>query len=291
MVRRRPSGSEGCGGLQTYPCDVSVEGVSREPDAPAFNRDETVWRGALPGLGSVTVDADGSVRAAADRASEEDEAALRHGWGELLSFAHRGFSLAQGAAVTDGERPDGSPEPALLLTGDAHDVADVLLVLCARGWRLLSDRPTPVSWQDDRLIAQPKQAPLLVAAQRAAAADLAGEPVRDGSNAVAVTVPRALDPAPVAGIVQVQRRRPDEEPFAEVLGQRRFERAATLMLHGALAPGHGSGEAAAEGGEAVVAEHVRLAALPSAVVRLDGPADESAIDLLVTWWTAVGGAP
>jgi hypothetical protein len=63
------------------------------------------------------------------------------------------------------------------------------------------------------------------------------------------------------------------------------------MLHGALAPDHGAGDAGAESGEAMVAEHVRLAALPSALVRLDGPADEAAVDLLVAWWTAAGGSP
>ena len=274
-----------------YPFPVSETPVPHDHGGPVLDRDGPVWHGVLPGLGRIQIDADGALDVSAAHASEEDETALRHGWGDLLAFAHRGFSMAQGAAVTQGGRPDGSPGPALLLTGDAHDIADVVLVLCARGWRLLSDRPTPVAWQDDTLVAQPRPAPLVVAAQRAAGAGLAGRPVRAGSNAVAVTVPRAVEPAPVAAIVQVQRRRPDEAPFAEVLGQRRFERAATLMLHGALAPDHGAGDAGAESGEAMVAEHVRLAALPSALVRLDGPADEAAVDLLVAWWTAAGGSP
>ncbi|MHB8796768.1 MAG: hypothetical protein ACYC90_15100, partial [Candidatus Nanopelagicales bacterium] len=53
-----------------------------------------------------------------------------------------------------------------------------------------------------------------------------------------------------------------------------------LMLRGALAPG-GPADA---GPQEVFAEHLRLAALPSAVIRLDGRDDALAADRLADWW-------
>ena len=266
---------------------MSESGTTRAVTGPIHDRAGTIWRGSLPGLGSVEVAADGSVTVAADHpdGTGDEAAALLHGWGELLSFAHRGFAMAQGACLA----PPGSAPGALLVCGDAHDVAAVVLSLTARDWALISDRPTPTRWEDGALVAHPRPAPLVVGERMAAESGRTGTPVRAASTAVAVDVSRALSPAPVTRVVLVQRRRPDEDTFAMLTGHRRFERAASLMLRGALSPRTPQGvapdeDALADDTASVVAEHLRLAELPSAVVRIDTAGNDDAVHRLLEWW-------
>lgn len=244
---------------------------------PVLDRSGPTWRGSLPGLGSLLVAPDGALTILpADRdPAGEQAAALRHGWGDLLAHARRGFAMASGAAMVPGDPSLG----ALLVCGDAHDVATVVLWLSRRDWLLLSDRPTPTQWQGGRLVAHPRSAPLVMARQRAVEAGAPHAPIRAQSNSVAVDIPRSSAPAPIRALLRVQRRHPHEEPFTELVGHRRFERAASLMLGGILAP-------EAEPEDSVVAEHLRLAGLPSAVMRIDGTEDGSAIGRLQAWWGA-----
>ncbi|MHB1163629.1 MAG: hypothetical protein ACYC3K_00110 [Candidatus Nanopelagicales bacterium] len=242
---------------------------------PALDRSGAMWQGSFAGLGVVTVDPDGrlatSVAGADDDGRRAD--ALGHGWGGLLSWARRGFALAHAASLASGGR-------GLLVTGEADDVAATLLGLARLGFAVVSDRPAPTRWIDGGLVAFPRDAPVLVPRRRAEQAGLIGTPVREGSTCVAVDLPRGLAAVQVVAIAHVVRQRPDEEALDRLAGTGRFERAAALMLRGALAPG-GPADA---GPQEVFAEHLRLAALPSAVIRLDGRDDALAADRLADWW-------
>jgi hypothetical protein len=241
---------------------------------PSLDRTGPVWRTVLPALGAIAVAADGqfSVVAELPDADGGKTRALTHGWGELLSHARLGHSLALGAAVV----PADDPNRVLLVCGDAHDVAAVVLDLSSRGWRLLSDRPTPTVWRNEQLIAISRPAPLVVSQQRAEAAGLYFTPVRLGSTAVVIDIKRETANGPIDALVQVQRRRPGEPPFDLLTGHRRFERAANLMLGGALAPDIDTDPSA-------VIDHVRLATIRAAVARIDSATDD-AVDHLVRWW-------
>lgn len=250
---------------------------------PELARHEPAWTGAFPGLGTLMVAPDGQVSTQADDPDESGygAAALRHGWGDLLSWARRGFALANAASL-------GSGEDGLLVTGEPDDVAATLLGLARHGFLILSDRPAPTRWTEGSLVAHPRAAPILVPRRRAEQAGLAGTPVREGSTSVAVGLPRGVDPVRVAGIAHVVRQRPDEEALDHLAGTRRFEQAATLMLRGALAPAAPADPDPQE----VFDEHLRLAALPSVVIRLEGRDDALAADRLADWWrTIVDPAP
>ena len=245
------------------------------PPSVALDRSGTDWLGTFPGLGTVVVSPDGHVEVhpVDDGPTGEKAAALRHGWGELLASTRRGHSLALGAALVSADASAG----ALLVCGTAHEVAPVVLALTGVDWTLLSDRPTPTSWEDGRLIAHPRPAPFVMAFERAADSGRSFGTVRTPSNAVALDVPRAEDPAPIRALLLVQRRRPDEEPFTELSGHRKFERAASVMVGGVLASEHASDETA-------VSEHLRIAELPSAVLRIDGP-DAGLLETVRAWWS------
>ncbi len=249
---------------------------SQDPPAVVLDRTGPVWRGTCAGLGSVAIGANGDVFTEAEGPDPlgQKARALHHGWGDLLSHARRGYSMALGAAVV----PADSADHALLVCGDAPEVATVVIALSRHGWLLLSDRPTPTRWVDSRLIAHPRSAPLLIAKQRAVAAGFDGAAIRDQSNVVSVDLPRSVVPATVSRVVQVTRRRPSEDAFTELTGHRKFERAASLMLGGALAP-------VAESDEPAVSEHLRLADLPSAVLRI-GAEHDASVGQLLEWWAS-----
>ncbi|MDI1290918.1 MAG: hypothetical protein PSX37_13335 [bacterium] len=249
--------------------------ASGEPSGElSLDRRGAQWRGTLPGLGLVLVGPTGTVAVEPEGPDPTGQkaAALTHGWGELLASTRRGHALVLGAAVVS---PDESAS-ALLVCGTAHEVAPVVLALAGHGWLLLSDRPSPASWENDQLVAHPRSAPLVMAFERVVESGLPFTTVRTPSNAVAVDVPRAMEPSPVRGLLLVQRRRPHEEHFTELSGHRKFERAASIVAKGVLAPESGSEDSA-------VSEHLRLAELPSAVIRVDS-AEAGSLDALLAWW-------
>lgn len=275
---------------------------------PSLDTDVEPWVARMPGLGAVLVAADGALEVRLEDdlpvalpdgearvdTEEQKEAALRHGWGEPLSLARRGFRLAGGAGVV---APEGGA--CVILTGDPHDITAVLLELAHRGWRILADRITPVQWDGDQLIAHPRLAPLLAAKHRLAKSGDTGERVRADSDARTVDAARESCAHPVTGILVVQQRRPDEEAFTPLTGHERFESAANLLVGGLLAAARlraESGDAAPEaapqedsdtGGRdtaaETVAEHLRLASLPMARLRLDSATWVGDIDALVAW--------
>jgi hypothetical protein len=273
-----------------------------------LDRTGDVWVGTFPGLGTVRVGADGHIAAEAepgqgpdaDETTEQRHAALVHGWGEPLALARQGYHVAHGAALVppadgaDGAGgADGRAPAALLVSGDLHDTAIVVLGLAARGWQVLADRLTPLTWpsDDSAPVAYPRHAPVVASARRAQRAELAATPARADSDAVTVDVARATQPHSLGGIVSVRIRRPHDPLLDQLRGHRRVETAQGLIAGGALAAesdGATPSAHAHDGGLEVAAQSMahtlRLAALPLAAVHLD-PADPTpALDALVAWW-------
>lgn len=254
--------------------------------------------GSFPGLGSVRVHPDGKVDVTTAERPEDDhdtveqrEHALLYGWGEPLSFARRGFRLAHGgaAAPLDGDA-------CLLVLGDPHDVAIVIIELVQLGWGVLGDRPTPLEWDGLALTAHPRSAPIVASKRRATKAGLAGTQLRGDTDAVALDLPRIRAPRRVAAVVSMQMRKPDEDAFTLLTGHQRFETAAGLFMRGALWPqidvdspdeGMGDDEVAAD----AMADHLALARLPAARLRFDSATkDDDVADLLAWWLTVVGSS-
>lgn len=272
------------------------------PLAPTLDRTVEPWVGDFPGLGRVRVAADGEVTIEVADADVDDdvpadpnaasnrrlrEEALYHGWGEPLSWVRRGFHLVGGAAVG----PADSDACALIL-GDPHDVAIVVLELASYGWQLLSDRPAPVTWDDDRIMAQARQTPLVVAKRRAQKAGVEGEPVRADTDAVAVAVARAQQPRKVAAAVQVRVRRPDNEVLDVLTGHERFEAATALYIGGVLEPTVGDLDEVPDteleaATPTLLAEHLRIAQLPWARLHLSSKTATEDTAELVNWWDGV----
>lgn len=271
-----------------------------------LDRDTEPWVGTFPGVGRVMVAADGTVDVTVDPLDsgsdvadephhppaasspgapssdtpEMREAALRHGWGEALSWARRGYLCLGGGAVT--------PDPTkgcVVITGELHEFGRVLPELAQRGWGFLSDRYTPAQWDGGALLAYPREAPVLLSRRRARTVGWESTTVRGATDAVTVTVPRVDVATRVVGVVTLARRRLGEPAFEVLTGHRRFEVAANLRVDGALAPARPEGDTAADPGHHL-AEQLRLATLPTARWRADNdddliPAD---VDQLQQWW-------
>lgn len=285
------------------PDAVVARATTADPSpAPSLDRDSDVWVGTLPGLGSVRVHPDGAIEVtAADRADDDAdtvelrERALRLGWGEALSFARRGFRQSAGAAVgpVDGDT-------CMLLMGDAHDVAIVLIELVGHGWAVLGDRPTPLVWDSPTLTAHPRSAPVVVSKRRAAKADLEGTRLRGDTDAVALELPRITEPRRVAAIVAMQMRKPDEVPLTPLAGHERFELAASLFMGGAPWPVADEQDATDESdpttqrsatASELMSDHLALARLPAARLRFDSATKDDDIAALLAWWLSLAEAP
>lgn len=249
--------------------------------------------GTFPGLGSVRIHPDGAVDVAAAERPDDDrdtvdqrEHALRHGWGEPLSFARRGFRLTHGAAV--GPIDGGT---CLLVLGDPHDVAIVLIDLARLGWAVLGDRPTPLEWDGQTLTAHPRSAPILASKRRAIKAEMDGTRLRGDTDAVALELPRVDEPRRVLAVLSMQMRKPDEDAFTPLAGHERFETAAGLFMRGALWPEVANGEAEGEAAaSAIMADHLALAQLPAARLRFDSATKDDDVAALLAWWHTVVGS-
>lgn len=261
-TRQRLTGSAGTrvvGQPGAYPCGVHG-GIT-------LDRDREPWLGTFPGLGRVEVHADGAISATAEPGQESIDLrnnALRYGWGEPLSWVRRGYALLHGGCVT--------PDPAvgaILLTGDLHEFGRLLPAMTGAGWVIGSDRYTPTRWSGDDLVAEPTRAPILLSQRRLAAADWTGKPVRGDTDTCAVEVTRTSSPLPIRAVVDLTRARPDDEPFSVLTGHQRFELAASLRLGGAMRPSATDDKEAAE-----LSEHLRLARLRIARVRVSGDRDD-----------------
>ena len=265
-------------------------GLEEAEHGPSLDRDAEIWVGTFPGLGSVRIHPDGEVEVvAAEQPDDEDdslemrERALRFSWGEPLSFARRGFRLTHGAAVGPVDSDD-----CMLILGDPHDVAIVLIELFHLGWGILGDRPTPLTWDSSVLTAYPRSAPVVASERRAAKAELTGTRLRGDTNTVALDLPRIGEPRRVSALVPMQMRKPDEQALTPLAGHERFETAAGLFMRGALQPyaemaapeGTGSDLEAAE----MMADHVALSRLPAVRLRFDSVTKDDDVAALLAWW-------
>lgn len=268
--------------------------VSRTHDlAPTLDRSCEPWVGVFPGLGRITVAVDGSVDVEPDPTGSEDhtlrEQALRFGWAEGLSWARRGYQLASGSAVCPpgtGPAETGSVG-CVLLTGDLHDVRMVLADLVKRSWRVMSDRITPTQWENGRLIAHPREAPILMARRHAAELEYASRRVRADTDACAVDLPRHTDREPVSAVVVIGSRRMDEAVVEPMVGQQRFEYAAALMQGGVLAlecaPGEPDDVTQEKLDAEAHAEYLRLATLPTCTLRIGQATLAADVAALADW--------
>jgi hypothetical protein len=260
------------------------------PEPVSLDRAVEPWVGRFPGLGTVLVHDDGRVEVDVEpvAAGPDDDpgelarraAALRHGWGEPLALARRGFDLYGGGAAT----PPGG-ERCLLVSGEPRDVGIVLARLARRGWSVLADRVVPARWEGDVLVAYPRQAPTLVGQALAEALELGGEPARAGSDAVVVELPRGERPTPVAAVASLLARRPDRPVLEALRGHEAFEAATHLVARGALAPDPRPGPA-----ERMAAD-LRLAALPLARLHLARETSAADVVELCGWWRDATGEP
>lgn len=268
-----------------------VDGV---PQIPSLNRNTEPWIGRVPGLGSVLVRADGSFEVQVESAEDEDirlrEDALRYGWAELLASVRKGHSHAGG--MTWGH-PDA--ERCLLITGEGRDVSRLFGPLLDHSLVVIADRPSPLSWQDGVLMAQPSMRPVVLGRGRAQQIGYDWTPLRAESDAGRANLPRLHEPKPVGGMLLVHPRRPDEDLFTLVTGHDKMEVAANAMQRGILDPDYPT-ELASEADEAVtklvLARHQRnlaFARLPFAKARIDPDAVDATFAAASAWIDEVLG--
>ena len=172
---------------------------------PHLDTESEPWRATFPGLGTVLVDTAGDLTIEPDQPGAEIDAALRWGWGENLSLIRQDYLMLAGSTVVSPDR-----SRALLVSGDVHDVAIVLLALADQGWAVLADRATPCRWQERHLLACPRQAPVVVTRRRARKTVWEARDIRQDSGAVAVDVPRWAQPVLLAGIVRLRSSKSSE---------------------------------------------------------------------------------
>lgn len=256
-------------------------------DRPTLDREAEPWTGTFPGLGTVRVAADGTVEVEAEPGDEHEAraAALRHGWGEPLSFARRGFDVVPGAAVVPPHADDTGP--CVVLTGAVHDTALVLAVLVARGWSVLADRLVPCRWVGEVLVAHPGASPVVMGRRAAERAGLDAEPVRADTDAVVVAVPRSEAPRRVGTVVEVGVRRVGEPALEPCTGLQRFESAACLFAGGVFT----RVDDAPDAPRRALARSVALASLPFLRLRFTADTLDADVDALVAHLAADGAAP
>lgn len=210
------------------------------------------------------------------------ERALRYGWAEPLSLVRQGFQLFGGAGVV----PPGGGSSCLMLHGDVHDTALVLLAFVSLGWSVLGDRFVPTRWQEGQLVAYPTDSPVLLSKRRAEKRGISGTKVRSHTDALEIDVPRSDSPADVAGVALLRIARPEDEVLTVLTGHERFEPAVNYQVAGVLGRFTAEGLPAAPPKE-VMAEHLRLAAIPAVRLSFSEDALEANLAALVAWWDAL----
>lgn len=242
-----------------------------------LDRDSDVWVGTFADLGTVRIFPGGEFVVEPAAAGDEDQiTALTYGWAQPLAWARQGIRLTNASTVVD---PDGR---CLALHGDAHDAAIIMLHLTQLGWSVLSDRPTPVRWNDASLIAHPNPAPILIAQRRADKEALPARPVRQDSDSVAVELPRSETPAPIAAIISARTRRVNDPLIEPLTGLRRFEAANGLLLAGALSSD--------DDPKVAMADTLRIAQLPWAYSYIESATKQEAVAAIQAWWEGLCAA-
>lgn len=262
--------------------------VGSENDGVRLDRDGDVWVGRFPGLGSVRVFPDGRIdvdverdadfdngSVAAQRNEDEIRQALHFGWGDPLSLVRRHFVLAEGVAVVPPES-----DRCILVHGDVHDTAIVMLGLAMRGWRVLADRVVPLEFGESSVVAHPRSAPFIAARRRAETAGFVSHAVRRETNTVAVDIERSERPCVLSMLVSVRVRRPNQVVLEILSGHERFESARKVLLGGVLSP-------IASSPEDSMKRSLQLSSLANIELRVDSQSPEADIDAFVTWWESL----
>jgi len=234
------------------------------------------WRAAFPGLGTVRVFEDGqvSVEVASGPGSDQRFAALSLGWAEPLSWLRRGYHLTA-ASVT---APNGR---ALIVIATYPQQVVVLKTLTDHGWSILADAMTPIRELDAGFEVYGRNAPVIVAQRLAGKWGLAGEPLRADSDALAVDLPRGQGPNRVAGVLQVRTQRSTDRPnLEEISGAKRLELASGLIRR---APGSCDPSGPAQ----VMAQDLKMAALPMARMHLADRQSELDVSDVLRWWETI----
>ena len=258
---------------------MSRAGVS--VDEPWIDVSGELWLAGFPGLGTVTVAADGSTVVTPEpvAGSEEPgalaqrERALQFGWAEPLSFARRGYSCVLGAAFV---MP--AADGCVLFTGAPSDSVGLVAEFGRQGWSLLAEGLVPVRWQGDQFVVHAREAPALAARRHCTAEGLAGIEVRSRSDACEVSVPRATGSRPVAAVVSFHPRKVGEAPFEILRGRSRFQAAARLVTRGVLSAAGPESDPTMELGT-----HLRLADLPFARLRFARSTMSEDLELVLDW--------
>ncbi len=260
------------------------------------------WVASFAGLGSVHIHADGTVNVTVDDASTSvdtvcegtattelaesatvRESALRHGWGEPLSFIRRGFRLLRGTALVAADRPG-----CLVVTGSASHTAMVTASLVADGWSVLADGVVPVATGDDgtigidgAVVAYPRTATLLLPRRWARKSGLDAIEVRADTDAVAVAVARTTTPQTLVAVAHIRIRRPHDDVIRPLRGFEPFEQAAALLIaNPALRP-------PATTPTVELANHTLLAAVAHAEVSVRSDTLAADIAAVEQWWQAM----
>ncbi len=262
-----------------------------------LDRSGPEWTGRFEGLGEVRVDADGHLTVRCELDDPAAEAALRHGWGELLVLAHRGVQFLNGTTLAPDE-----DAPAVLVVG-AHELVGWLVVeLVDSGWLVVSDRLSPTDLSGEQVLVHPRPGPALThrSGTIESTGDRAGiQPARSDSDVDVAGFPTSSREHRLGGIVQISRLRIGEQPEEVLLGHDRFSVASSLHVLGALRPRR-PGEASEphpdgsgldpEGTEAetphlLIQDHLRLAALPGLRVRFDRSDLEGVSSRVRRWYS------
>ncbi len=252
------------------------------PRSMSSNSDEPIlvdtkgptWVATFADVGTVRIGPDGRVciDVVDGPEAQQRRRALEWGWGEPLNFLRRGFRLAE-AVVADPEAG------GLLVSGGSWEMLPMLKALTDEGWAIVSDSLTPVRWAEGALFSHPRQAPILASDRFAEKWELMAEPLRSDSDTVAVSLPRAEAPVPVRAIlVLAERKVRDAAGVRPVVGAKRLKLAAALLQSG---PGDDPDPAE------LLADDLRLSALPMAELAIGDKLMADHAREVVEWWTTV----
>lgn len=259
-----------------------------------LDRSGSVWTGRFPGLGEVRVDADGGLSVRTETDDPDAEAALRHGWGELLALARRGVPILNGTSVAPA-----ADAPAALLTGPSEFVGVLTAALAGLGWTVVGDRLSPVDISESKIRVLPRPTPVLTPRSMVQGGlSEANRPARRDTDVLVTGATTSAVAHELAGLVEVTRRRVGEDDDETLIGHERFALASGLHVLGALRPfrpdddhhddhdGDGDEHAGSTTGapQLLIADHLRLAELPALRVRVGTDPDDAA-RRVASWFT------
>lgn len=239
------------------------------------------WHGVFPGLGECWIDEDGAVRVEAVARDEEPQEqradALRHGWGEPLSWLRRGHLMVSAWAAAPA-----AEGPCLLFTSHGPDATVMRNELATRGWRMVAESPTPLDVSGEAITVLPRPVPFL-ATRRRVVDHWDQQPVRADTDVVTVDWPRRTTAGPLGGIVQVRPGGVGIPNQAEVVGREKVPLVSRVIGHGVWSL-HDTGDPAG----LLMRDHAlrfRMVGLPMLMVSLEHASPDAApqVDAIEAW--------